>query len=70
VETLVKEGVGIVNNYSDLYAATVDSTKIVGHDDYKRVLKCARARREQHKAESDRFYEQARAHERARAQEG
>ncbi|MPZ20370.1 MAG: hypothetical protein GEV06_21010 [Luteitalea sp.] len=50
VETLVKEGMRIINYYSSLYAATTHSTQMVGHDDYLSVLKAVRKRLERYEA--------------------
>jgi len=54
VETLVKEGMRIINHYSSLYAATTHSTLMVGRDDYLSVLKAVRERLERYEAEFQR----------------
>ena len=54
VETLITEGVKIINCYSDLFTASVDSTKMIGHQDYESVLKAVRYRLDGYEAEIQR----------------
>jgi hypothetical protein len=42
IEQLLKEGMVILNRYSNLFHATTYSTKIVSHDDYRNVLDAIR----------------------------
>jgi hypothetical protein len=42
IKQLLKEGMAILNRYSNLFHATTYSTQIVGHDDYHKVLEAVR----------------------------
>jgi hypothetical protein len=57
VGELVKKSVKILNRYSSLFHATTHSTQIVGHDDYKFVLKSIRNNLEQMHKESEALLE-------------
>jgi hypothetical protein len=43
IKQLLEEGTAILNRYSHLFDATIYSTQIVGHDDYKKVLEAIRS---------------------------
>ncbi|GAB4514355.1 MAG: hypothetical protein Tsb0026_19690 [Sulfuricaulis sp.] len=53
VGELVKKSVEILNRYSSLFRAETHSTQIVGHDDYKFVLKSIRKNLEQMHKETE-----------------
>ena len=61
VDTLLKEGMRILNSYSVLFRALSYSTQIVGHDDYKHILEASRSVLRKHEdevsRELDRFRE-------------
>ncbi len=42
IKRLLEEGRSILNRYSYLFHATIYSTQIVGHDDYRKVLEAVR----------------------------
>jgi hypothetical protein len=47
IDELLKKGIEILNRYSQLFRASVYSTKIIGHDDYKFVLESVKIRLDQ-----------------------
>ena len=51
IDTLLEQGVAILNRHSNLFKALSYSKQIVGHDDYKYVLASIRADRERREAE-------------------
>jgi hypothetical protein len=50
VQTLLDNGLRIVNRYSILFIATAHASAIVGHDDYLKVLRAVRAQLDAHAA--------------------
>lgn len=51
IESLLENGIAILNRYSVLFEASSYSTQMVGHDDYRNVLASIRASRERNEAE-------------------
>lgn len=53
IEKLLERATTIVNRYNQLFKASIDSTTIVGHDDFFHVLRHIRAGREAYEREID-----------------
>jgi len=51
VDQLLKEAIRILNRYSILFQASSYSTQIIGHDDYRHVLKSIRSALLRHEEE-------------------
>lgn len=60
VDTLLKEGMRILNSYSVLFRALSYSTQIVGHDDYRHVLEASRSVLKRHEEELSREFDKFR----------
>ena len=51
VQTLLDTGLGIVNRYSILFIATSHMDRMIGHDDYLKVLRAVRAQLDAYEAQ-------------------